>query len=417
MDARRRRPPFPFPIFALLGGLTVLAAGAFPPPQSAAPSPASARQSEVTVRVFDNDRFVSDLGLADFEIDEAGMKVKPQALVLVNKGLVARREGQTGPLPDLGRRVVLLFEMTEYHGRIPEALETLFSSELRPTDTLEIETPMRNYVLAREARASKPAATLAKELADIVRRDVLEGGTAYNSALRDLKRAVRQIGGVGRSGLGDTEGEVDDGTSLEQTLMKYADDLSRMETLRTVDESRLAAFATRMKALPGRKLVFLVYQREFRPEIDSQTMDRLNMSNQDRPDILAALQTVFSLYHRPVDIDRQRIVQAFADSGMDFQFLYMNREPERVAGIAMREQSEDVFRALSAAAEATGGGTSAGQNPAVSLAQAFRSSDSYYLLYYTPSTSAPPGTFIDLAVKVKGRPYRVAHRLGSFTGS
>ncbi len=396
-------------------GLVLLAgaAAAAAPPQS----PAARPLSSIPVRVFDNGRFVSDLNLADFEIDEAGMKVRPQALVLVNKDLAVRREGQTGPLPDLSRRIVLLFEMTEYHGRIPEALQALFETELRPSDTLEVETPMRNYVLARAALASKPPAVLAKELADIVRRDILEGGTAYNSALRDLKRAVRQIGGVGRTGLGDTEGEIDDGTSLEQNLMKYADDLSRMETLRTVDESRLVAFATRMKALPGRKLAFLVYQREFRPEIDSQTMDRLNMSNQDRPDILAALQSAFALYHRPVDIDRQRIVQAFADSGMDLQFLYVNREPERIAGIAMREQSEDVFRALSAAAEATGGGTSAGQNPATSLAQAFRASDPYYLLYYTPSTSAPPGTFIDLKVKVKGRAVRIAHRLGAFTGS
>lgn len=398
-------------------GLALLAGAGLAAQQPAAPSPGGAPLPAVTVRVFDGDRFVPDLGLADFEIDEAGMRVKPQALVLVNKDLVVRREGQTGPLPDLRRRVVLMFEMTEYHGKVPEALKALFATELRPADTLEIETPMRNYVMAPAALTSKPPETLARELADIVRRDILEGGTAYNSALRDLKRTVRLIGSSGRSGLGDTEGEIDDGTSLEQNLMKYADDLSRMETLRAVDESRLAAFAGRMKGLPGHKLVFLVYQREFRPEISDQTMNQLNMSNQDRPDILAALQTVFSLYHRPVDVDQARIAQDFADSGMDFQFLYMNREPERISGITMREQSEDVFRALSAAAEATGGVTRTGQNPAVSLGQAFRAADSYYLLYYTPATSAPPGTFIDLEVSVKGKDYRVSHRRGAVTGS
>lgn len=404
------------PLACLGAGLALLAGAAAAAPPARPSPPVGTSLAAITVRVFDNDRFVSDLALADFEIEEAGMRVKPQALVLANKDLVVRREGQTGPLPDLGRRIVLLFEMTEYHGKIPEALQTLFTAELRPSDTLEIETPMRNYVLARAALASKPAATLARELADIVRRDIVEGGAAYNSAMRDLKRAVRQIGGVGRTGLSDTEGEVDDGTSLEQNIMKYADDLQRMEALRTVDEERLTAFAGRMKGLPGRKLVFLIYQREFRPEIDSQTMDRLNMANQDRPDILAALQTAFAMYHRPVDVDRQRIVQAFADSGMDFQFLYMNREPERISGITMREQSEDVFRALTAAAEATGGVTNTGQNPAISLAQAFRATDSFYLLYYKPSTTAPPGTFINLEVKIKGRPYRVSHRLGAITG-
>lgn len=398
-------------------GLALLAGAAVAAQQPVPPSSGGPSLPAITVRVFDNDRFVPDLGLADFEIDEAGMRVKPQALVLVNKDLVVRREGQTGPLPDLSRRIVLMFEMTEYHGKIPEALQALFSTELRPADTLEIETPMRNYVMARAALTSKPPETLARELADIVRRDILEGGSAYNSALRDLKRTVRLIGSSGRSGLGDTEGEIDDGTSLEQNLMKYADDLSRMETLRAVDESRLAAFAGRMKGLPGRKLVFLIYQREFRPEINDQTMNQLNLANQDRPDILAALQTVFSLYHRPVDVDRARIARDFADSGMDFQFLYMNREPERISGITMREQSEDVFRALSAAAEATGGVTRTGQNPAASLGQAFRAADSYYLLYYTPATSAPPGTFIDLEVTVRGKNYRVSHRHGAVIGS
>jgi hypothetical protein len=276
---------------------------------------------------------------------------------------------------------------------------------------------MRNYALTRAALASKPRAQLARELADIVRKDIMQGSMAYNSALRDLKRAVRLIGGVGRTGLGDTEGEVDDGSSLEQHLAKYNEDLQQMELLRAVDEAKLTAFAQRMKSRPGQKLAFFVYQREFRPEINPQTLETLMMSNQDRPDILAALQTTFPLYKRPIEVDRERIMQMFADSGMDFQFLFMNRQPERISGITMREQSEDVYRVLSAAAEATGGGTDTSQNPAVSLAKAFKASELSYVLLFSPATSAPPGTFISLDVKVKGRDYRVVHRSGYLTGS
>jgi hypothetical protein len=172
-----------------------------------------------------------------------------------------------------------------------------------------------------------------------------------------------------------------------------------------------------MKSQPGQKLVFFIYQREFRPEISSQTLETLMMSNQERPDILAALQTTFPMYKRPIDLDRERIMQTFADSGMDFEFLFMNRQPERVSGITMREQSEDIYRVLTAAAEATGGSTDTGQNPAVSLAKALKATELSYILLFAPATSAPPGTFIGLDVKVKGRDYRVVHRSGYLTGS
>jgi hypothetical protein len=53
----------------------------------------------------------------------------------------------------------------------------------------------------------------------------------------------------------------------------------------------------------------------------------------------------------------------------------------------------------------------------VSLASALKATESSYILYYTTSTAAPPGTFINLKVSVKGKDYRVVHRAGYFTGS
>ncbi len=401
----------------LVAGLAILATLSPAAQEKTTPLPSKSAAVPIVVRVFDGDRFVSDLGLKDFEIDEAGMAVLPQALVLVRKDRIERKEGAANFPLDVSRRLVLLFEMTEYHSKIPEALGFLFGTELLATDTLDIQTPIRSYRLSRTALAAKPKATLARELSDIVRKDIIEGGMAYNSALRDLKRAVRQIGGVGRTGLSDTEGEVEDGTSLEQQLMDYSEHLQQMETLRAVDETKLVGFARMMKNLSGQKLVFFVYQREFRPEISPQTLDKLVMANQDRPDILAALQTLFPFYKRPINMDRGPVMQAFADSGMDFHFLFMNRQPERISGINMREQSEDVFKALSGAAEATGGDTDTSQNPAASLAKALKASESSYILFYTPSTSAPPGTFISLKVRVKGKNYRIVHRSGYLTGS
>lgn len=377
----------------------------------------SAKPVPIVVRVFEGNRFVPDLSLKDFAIEESDLPVSSEALFLVRKSTIERRDGRADIQPDLSRRIVLLFQLTEYDNKISGALEFLFLKELLPTDTLEIQTPMHNYKLTAAALAAKPRDVLARELSGILRKDIIEGGMAYNSALRDLKRSVRQIGRVGRTGLSDTEGEVDDGTSLEQQLMQYGEHLQQMESLRMVDENKLVSFAEGMKSLSGQKLVFFVYQREFRPEISPQTQDILVLNNQDRPDILAAVETLFSSYRRPINLNREPIIKAFADSGMYFNFLYMNREPERISGINMREQSEDVYKALSDAAEATGGVTDTSQNAAVSLASALTATESSYILYYTTSTAAPPGTFINLKVSVKGKDYRVVHRAGYFTGS
>lgn len=377
----------------------------------------SAKPVPIVVRVFEGNRFVPDLSLKDFAIEESDLPVSSEALFLVRKSTIERRDGRADIQPDLSRRIVLLFQLTEYDNKISGALEFLFLKELLPTDTLEIQTPMHNYKLTAAALAAKPRDVLARELTGILRKDIIEGGMAYNSALRDLKRSVRQIGRVGRTGLSDTEGEVDDGTSLEQQLMQYGEHLQQMESLRMVDENKLVSFAEGMKSLSGQKLVFFVYQREFRPEISPQTQDILVLNNQDRPDILAAVETLFSSYRRPINLNREPIIKAFADSGMSFNFLYMNREPERISGINMREQSEDVYKALSDAAEATGGVTDTSQNAAVSLASALTATESSYILYYTTSTAAPPGTFINLKVSVKGKDYRVVHRAGYFTGS
>ena len=402
--------------FSRLGaGLAALAALSAAADAKAAAG--SAKPVPIVVRVFEGNRFVPDLSLKDFAIEESDLPVSSEALFLVRKSTIERREGRADVQPDLSRRIVLLFQLTGYDNKISGALEFLFLKELLPTDTLEIQTPMHNYKLTAAALAAKPRDVLARELTGILRKDIIEGGMAYNSALRDLKRSVRQIGRVGRTGLSDTEGEVDDGTSLEQQLMQYGEHLQQMESLRMVDENKLVSFAEGMKSLSGQKLVFFVYQREFRPEISPQTQDILVLNNQDRPDILAAVETLFSSYRRPINLNREPIIKAFADSGMYFNFLYMNREPERISGINMREQSEDVYKALSDAAEATGGVTDTSQNAAVSLASALMATESSYILYYTTSTAAPPGTFINLKVSVKGKDYRVVHRAGYFTGS
>jgi len=414
-----KKPVFAIiPVFGLLAALAAVLLPAAAPPSTGRPAQAAAVAAvPITVRVFDGNAFVPNLTLDDFELLESGFPVKPQALFFLRKNAVERQEGAVGVRPDFSRRICLIFQLSDYNSKIAEAMQDLFQRGLVPGDTLEIQTPMGNYGLTPQHLASKPRAVLARELSDIVRKDIVRGNMGYNSLLRDLRRIVRQISGAGRTGLGDTEGEIDDGTSLEQLFMSYAEDLQQVEKMRVLNEQSLLRFGMGLKARPGMKSVYYFYQREFRPEIDSKTINALLLNNQDRPDILAAVQTIFGMYNRDITIDHQRLRSLFADADATFNFLYMNKAPERIAGVNMREQSEDIFKALSSISNATGGVTDSSQNPAASMKAALAATEACYVLYFTPSVSAPPGTFLDVDVKVKGRDYRVVYRAGYFARS
>ncbi|GAF71422.1 unnamed protein product, partial [marine sediment metagenome] len=144
------------------------------------------------------------------------------------------------------------------------------------------------------------------------------------------------------------------------------------------------------------------------------TLNRMMSIYQDDPNIMGGLQDLFQAYHRDIEFETDKIKEAFADSSILFNFIFMNKTPEIVSGIHMREQSEDVFSALSEAAKATGGVIDNSQNPAVGFKNALDTSQYYYILYYSPKDYTRDGKFKHITVKVKNKDYRIRHRVGYY---
>jgi len=90
----------------------------------------------------------------------------------------------------------------------------------------------------------------------------------------------------------------------------------------------------------------------------------------------------------------------------------MNKEPENVSGIYMREQSEDLFELLSAIANSSGGVVDTSQDPFVAFQSGLKKADSFYILYYTPKNYQKNGDFKSIEVKLKEKPYSLAFRKG-----
>jgi hypothetical protein len=365
------------------------------------------RNVVVPVRAYDKNNFVDSLTIDDFELYEDGILQKIEALHLTDKIQLSRTEGAKGFIPQVSRNYYLLFQLIDYNPKLKEAIEYFFSEVMLPEDNLTIMTPMKNYTLPSGALEKYSREEISKEMNEILRRDVKIGSSNYISVFRDLKRLAQSISGSG-------EDDLESSFSLEFLLPRYRESLQNMEKLRVVDEKWFLLFAQQLKRLSGQKNVFFFYQREFRPEISGTVYDRIQSGYQDKPDVLAQVTELFAFYRRESAWDANRIKQAFADSSIDFHFLFMDKRPESAIGITMREQSEDVFNTFLEVTKATGGLIRTSQNPAAGFKDAVNSTECCYFLFYSPKDYQQDGKFKKIEVRVKNKDYTIKHRTGYY---
>ena len=95
-------------------------------------------------------------------------------------------------------------------------------------------------------------------------------------------------------------------------------------------------------------------------------------------------------------------------------FLFITQPTPRQYGIRFQEKSEDIFSAFRQMAFATGGFIQSSGNPEYLFQEALKSSENYYLLYYTPKNFNRDGKFKNIRVRLKEGSARVVHRLGYF---
>jgi len=380
--------------------------------QEKAPAPVT-----VAARVFDGGQFVDGLALRDFELLENGVPQRIDALFKVDRNAVTRQEGEGPALPVTARRFFLLFQMYEYNPKVSEALRYFFNNALLPGDTMEIQTSMRNYMLTPAAFAKTPKDVLAKEMDNIIKKDITQTNSIYKTVIKELRRMAGSIEGLSPVAGGDEESDVSDSVmGLEQLLIQYRESLSKLEGLRMLDQNKIIGFAQALKKQDGRKFVFFFYQQEFRPTISHAMISALIDNNQDSQHILDAVHDLFQTPHQDFSLDQQKIVQAYCDSSADLNFLFMTRTPERLGGITMRDLSQDVFKIFAQAATATGGIAESTQDPTAAIQDALKASETYYLLSYTPASAAKDGEFRTISVKVKDKDYKVFNRRGYIKG-
>jgi hypothetical protein len=408
---------------ALARGLAILAAlGSLSFPAPARSAAAAATQPvEVRVHVEADGRFLDDLKLQDFSLLADGWAQTIRSLDLVRGGEVVRHEGAGTPALRRARTYTLLFQAVDWDPKLEDAIRDLFGEVLKPGDALTLVTPVKPYQLQPAALAGRSKVDLSKNMAEILRKDIVRGGGEYRQMIGDLRRLTRAIGAGGGMSTTFDEDFVSDSSmesgsfSLDLQIDRYRSALMKLDAMRLVDEAKLMAFAASLKGLPGQKTVVLFYQREYRPEISTAALNSLMSLYQDNPDIMANVMDLFQFYKREKTFDGDKVARAFSDAGIDFHFIFMEKKSQRVFGANMREQSEDTRPGFVRIARGTGGTYENESTPSAAFKRAAEVSGDYYVLSYIPDAASPAGTFRPVEVRVDRPGAEILSPLGYFT--
>ena len=360
------------------------------------------RNVEVPLRVYDGDVFIDDLTIEDIELYEDGKPQKILALYLTKNAQIKRQQLERDFMPFLSRSFYFVFQLLDYNPKIRDALDYFFTHIYLPGDYVSIMTILKKYHLSPEALKSNPKETVVDYIQNVIRKDTQIVAKEYNQLMRELKNLTLAISRTRNNWAG---GDVDIQVGLESNLTRYRETLQKMDDFRILDEKKFLQFASQIKKLRSQKYVFFFYQREYRPFLNATSND---------PNLNSKLQDLFLFYNKETKLNTERISQAFADSSLLFNFIYMDYNPPRLSGIVMREMAGNVKDIFSDIAYATGGISDDSPNPTAAFQKTSDVTRNSYILYYSPRKYVGDGKFRKIEIKVKNKKYKILHRQGYF---
>ncbi len=344
---------------------------------------------EVPVRVFRGDEFVDNLGLGEFEVFEDGKPQRIEAVYLVKKAEIEKKEEKTrGYAPDVSRHFVFVFELHEYLPQVGQATDLFFEQIIAPGDRLDVVTPVKSYRFRHEAFTRLTKEKMAGQMRDLLKKDLILGNSQYRSMMKSLTDIIAM----------DAESD------LKQSM--YMEEARRLREYKHLEEGRLQAFADLLKGAEGQKHVFLFYQKELIPVLPG--LDDFHIAE----------------LGKDISFDSARVRRAFADSSITVHFLFVTNKPGmhdnldigrgNPLRVELLDQSDSIFGAFRDVSRATGGIADSSANALASFRKAVAASENYYLVYYSPSDRRADGRFRKIEVRVKGRGLRVTHRDGYY---
>jgi len=246
---------------------------------------------------------------------------------------------QEGSMP---RNFVVLFDILNYTRDVGDAVTFFYAQVLAPDDQLIIYTPARAYGFSKNTLA-KPKRELSEAMKEKLRGDTAACGTSYKIILNEMRNQVGALEG------GQTT-SADALSGVKNSLTMYRQDMENLRTLRKVNEPLLMKIVEMFKTQPGKNQMVMIYEAEFRPIPNKDTLSRLRAI----PEIAFIVAELFSSDDQKSPLDAQKFIDILREAKASLHFLYI--KPKDKSSVQdFKEHSADMYDVFSKIAKATGG--------------------------------------------------------------
>ncbi|MCX7973664.1 MAG: hypothetical protein N3B16_04100 [Candidatus Aminicenantes bacterium] len=340
------------------------------------------------LQVFDKDKFVETLTSADLAIKVNGQESKISGVTLVKGLKVIRSEGEKIPSPIIPRVIIIEFKANDYDQKLGRIIELLFLRPYTSEDIISIVTSVKPYGFSSNTLKNYSPDELINAGITILKRDISAMGRSYNEITQEMTRLVL---------------ELPQATSPRDVLTHYKQNLQNLKAFRSFNQTTLRRATEHFANIKGLKHYIVIYQQEFLPIPNAETMERL-LSN---PNTMFQASELFRSVETLEEPDLDLLIQELIDARIRVDFLYFRTNPRPRPEIQLKELSQDMYELYSRVARSTGGMVETTNQPSAQLEKILKNSESYYLIAYSPPSDliGIDQTESEIKVKIKGKDY------------
>lgn len=267
---------------------------------------------------------------------------------------------------DEGVNYVLIFQVTEYNSKIGDAAKYFLKNMLNPQDNLFLLSPTQLYNFSAPMRQKYNLSDLIAQTEKVLKKDATMAAANYEQVLNAMTQIVVEISNGVDSAPSGLSGGVQSGTDIKQYMAQYRQLMENLRQLRKLNENFFIDMATKLKALPGKTSFYVIYEKELKYTPTRNAIDNLRQNPRYKFDAAE----LFEGESTEKLMDTDKVVQAFKDASITFNFIYLNKQEKRREGMEIKEFSGDIYNVFSTLAKDTGGLVESTSNPEAALKKA-----------------------------------------------
>lgn len=241
---------------------------------------------------------------------------------------------------------MLLFDLKDHNRQIDNTIDHFFSKVLRDNDQLILVTPTQKLVSYSSRTLAESRKKILKDVKELIRKHTSVSGTDYRDIYNEMFNIVYQIqNNAGFEG-------------IKNLIAAYDNQRSELAKTRSINQELLldlSAIFQRSKALTGQteNLMFLFFQREYRPIPNKDTMNALRENRQ----VAFQATRVFLEERARIDFDTEKIAAQLSRAGVKFNFIYISHRRQTSTRYQRIDNSGNLYNAMEEIADLTGGTT------------------------------------------------------------